>query len=125
MLSSARTHRPASGPGAEDEGVGTAKRGDPLLERGVGQLVAPLVLALDGRQQVVPDEVEDGLHVEGLAGDGDRHVLLGEHDGVLAVGTVTAVAVPARSRTSSRIPRASRGWGRPLGSAGRSVSWRS
>ena len=95
VLSEARAHRPFSGPGAEDDGVGTASVSS-RSSRAASASTSPILVRPrpDRRQQVVPDEVEDGLHVEGLAGDRDGHVLLGQHDRVLAVGSVAAVAVP-------------------------------
>ena len=50
---------------------------------------------LDGRQELVPDQVQDGLHVLDAAGDGDHGVLLGQHDAVLPEGPVAAIGAVA------------------------------
>lgn len=49
----------------------------------------------EGGEEVIPDEVEDGLHIGESGGDGDDGVVLREDDAVLAEGAVGAVGVVA------------------------------
>ena len=47
----------------------------------------------EGWQQLFPNEVEFGLHLAGLRGDGNDGVVLGDHEADLAVATITTEAV--------------------------------
>ncbi len=49
----------------------------------------------EGREEVIPDEVEFVLHVFGVGGEDDDGVLFREDDAELAEGTVAAVGVVA------------------------------
>src|SRR5262249_46732316 len=46
---------------------------------------------LHRRQQMLPDEIEDRLHVADATGDGEHGILLGHHEAELAEGAVAPV----------------------------------
>src|SRR5205823_2347037 len=50
---------------------------------------------LQRRQQLVPNHVENRLHVSYTARDGDYRVLLGEHNAELAERSISAIGIVA------------------------------